>query len=242
MKTLLSIILSSICLPALTQELATNFSITGEIDHYEDQLVVLSTGMREMYNSDFEPEVIDTSVVRNKQFEISGNIQESAHVYLWVHNASDSNYHILTFTLNPNSSVKIDADLFDFENAKMKHYIEDESGNLTLSDENKIAEALEDSYFERVDEFWTKFDSVPEDKGRKLFNGKYKKYKKEMDKFFEEYEKTSIEFIRKNPSSYESLLLLNEICIDYFYDYKDLTIVKELYSAMPENFKRTFIS
>ena len=25
-----------------------------------------------------------------------------------------------------------------------------------------------------------------------------------------------------------------KICIDYFYDYKDLSIVKELYSAMPE--------
>jgi len=234
MKSLLTIFLSIFCLPFLSQELAANFSVSGKIENYEGQLVVLSTGMREMYLIDFEPKIIDTTVVKNKQFEISGNIKESAHVYLWVHNVSDSDYHIITFTLNPNSRVKIDGDLYDFENAELEHYIKDESGNLTLSDENKIAEALEDNYFKRLDELWTKFDTIPEDKGRKLFNGKYKKYKKAIDEFFEEYEKTSLEFIRENPGSYESLLLLNEICVDYFYDYKDLSIVKELYSAMPE--------
>ena len=107
MKTLLSIILSSIFLPFLPQNLTNNFEISGVLENYEGEILYLSTDVRYIYQSEDETPFVDSAEVINNQFKILGNLKESTHAQIWIYNFNDSLYHVLSFILNPNSKVEI---------------------------------------------------------------------------------------------------------------------------------------
>jgi len=238
MKTLLSIILSSIYLSYLPQKLNNNYEISGELENYEGKVIYLLQEDRYFYFNDDEYDnkviYIDSTIVKNNKFSFDGNIEETTHAQLLLTNERDSSGDWRSFILHPNSKIKISGDSYDFFNAEVKQYILNKNGKFEKSNENYLADSINEILTSLRDLYWLENSKTSVIKRNRFFNKKddlmYELYSKR-------YDSIKIDFIKKNPNSYESLFFLNINCHQLKEEEKSLEPIKVLYTSLSENLK-----